>query len=50
MLTLHNGNLNKINSITKNPLILAYHALDPKNGTLLEPATHFASNMIATEK
>jgi hypothetical protein len=39
-----------LNSATKYPSIPTYHALDPKNGSLLEEPTPFAGDVILTEK
>jgi RNA ligase len=44
------ADLAKLNSLTKYPSILTYHALDPKNGKLLEEVTAFAGTVIGTEK
>jgi len=42
--------LRVLNSLTKYPSIPTYHALDPRNGGLLEPATAFSGDVIGTEK
>src|SRR5262245_36456210 len=42
--------LAKLNSLTKYPSILTYHALDPRNGALCEEVTAFAGTVIGTEK
>lgn len=42
--------LARLNSATKYPSIDTYHTLDPKNGMLLEQWTHFAGEVILTEK
>lgn len=39
-----------LNSMTKYPSIPTYHALDPKNGSLGEPAIAFEGDVIGTEK
>jgi hypothetical protein len=44
------ADLAKLNSLTKYPSIMTYHALDPKNGALLEEVTAFAGTVIGTEK
>lgn len=43
-------NLVKLNSLTKYPSIPTYHALDPKNGSLLEETIAFTGEVIGTEK
>jgi len=47
---LRSANLRALNSLTKYPSIPTYHALDPKNGGLLEEPTVFTADVIATEK
>jgi hypothetical protein len=42
--------LRALNSLTKYPSIPTYHALDPKNGGLLEECITFPDGVIATEK
>jgi len=42
--------LAKLNSLTKYPAIPTYHALDPRNGELLEDVTTFVGEVIGTEK
>lgn len=44
------ANLRAINSLTKYPSIPTYHALDPRNGSLLDEVTAFPGKVIATEK
>lgn len=39
-----------LNSATKYPSIETYHALDPKDGTLLDKAMPFTGNVVLTEK
>lgn len=43
-------NLAALNSATKYPSIPTYHALDPKNGSLIEEPTVFDGDVILTEK
>lgn len=43
-------NLRAVNSLTKYPSIPTYHALDPKNGSLLDDVVRFPGEVIATEK
>lgn len=43
-------NLAPLNSATKYPSIPTYHALDPKNGSLLDEPTAFPGDVILTEK
>ncbi|MFG1963141.1 RNA ligase family protein [Nonomuraea sp. NPDC049028] len=43
-------NLRKLNSLTKYPSIPTHHALDPKNGGLLEEPTVYEGTVIGTEK
>ncbi len=47
---LRETDLAKLNSLTKYPSIPTYHALDPKNGSLLEQVTAFPDSVIGTEK
>lgn len=47
---LHAVNLRKLNSLTKYPSIPTHHALDPKNGGLLEEPTVYEGRIIGTEK
>lgn len=47
---LRTANLRALNSMTKYPSIPTYHALDPKNGGLLEEPVTFPAEVIATEK
>jgi hypothetical protein len=42
--------LERLNSLTKYPSIPTYHALDPKNGSLLETPIEFTGPLLATEK
>jgi hypothetical protein len=44
------ADLRALNSMTKYPSIPTYHALDPKNGNLLEDPVRFTGHVIATEK
>jgi hypothetical protein len=46
----HMTDLAALNSATKYPSIPTYHALDPKNGSLLEQPTIFESDVVLTEK
>lgn len=48
--TLKSEHLRAINSMTKYPSIPTYHALDPKDGGLLEEPTIFPSDVLVTEK
>ncbi|MGW4663213.1 RNA ligase family protein [Streptosporangium sandarakinum] len=50
MLTLRTADLGKLNSLTKYPSIPTHHALDPKNGGLLEEPTIFTGAVVGTEK
>lgn len=50
MFTLRTADLRKLNSLTKYPSIPTHHALDPKNGGLLEEPTAFTGTVIGTEK
>lgn len=50
MIDLRTIDLRKINSLTKYPSIPTHHALDPKNGGLLEQPTHYDGTVIGTEK
>lgn len=47
-------NLQRLNSLTKYPSIPTFHALDPKNGNLIEEAVNFTGDdsglVLATEK
>jgi hypothetical protein len=47
---LRAADLRVLNSLTKYPSIPTYHELDPRNGGLLESATAFPGDVIATEK
>ncbi len=47
---LRSIDLKKLNSITKYPSIPTYHALDPKNGRLLEERVEFSGPVVLTEK
>lgn len=47
---MSNPYLAALNTATKYPSIPTYHALDPKNGSLLEEATAFNGDVILTEK
>lgn len=47
---LRSVDLTALNALTKYPSIPTHHALDPKNGGLLEPAVKFAGPVIGTEK
>ncbi|WP_432987115.1 RNA ligase family protein [Dactylosporangium sp. CA-233914] len=47
---LRAADLRVLNSLTKYPSIPTYHELDPRDGTLLESATAFPADIIATEK
>lgn len=47
---LRSADLRKLNSLTKYPSIPTHHALDPKNGGLLEEPTVFEWTVIGTEK
>ncbi|MFI5907422.1 RNA ligase family protein [Dactylosporangium sp. NPDC051541] len=47
---LRAADLRALNSPTKYPSIPTYHELDPRNGGLLESATAFPGDVIATEK
>jgi hypothetical protein len=50
MTDIRSINLDALNSATKYPSIPTYHALDPKNGSLLEQPTEFTGDVILTEK
>jgi RNA ligase len=50
MFDLRSVDFGVLNSLTKYPSIPTHHALDPKNGGLLEPATTFDGTIIGTEK
>ncbi|WP_327093025.1 RNA ligase family protein [Nonomuraea sp. NBC_01738] len=50
MVDLRAVDLRKINSLTEYPSIPTQHALDPKNGGLLEEPTRFDGPVIGTEK
>lgn len=47
---LRTTDLRKLNSLTKYPSIPTHHALDPKNGGLLEEPTLYEGPVIGTEK
>ncbi|WP_433084605.1 RNA ligase family protein [Dactylosporangium sp. CA-052675] len=47
---LRTADLRALNSLTKYPSIPTYHELDPRDGRLLESATAFPGDVIATEK
>ncbi|MER7281461.1 RNA ligase family protein [Dactylosporangium sp. NPDC000244] len=47
---LRTADLRALNSLTKYPSIPTYHELDPRDGVLLESATAFPGDVIATEK
>lgn len=47
---LRAADLRVLNSLTKYPSIPTYHELDPRNGGLIESATAFPGDVIATEK
>lgn len=47
---LRAADLRVLNSLTKYPSIPTYHELDPRNGGLVESATAFPGEVIATEK
>jgi hypothetical protein len=47
---LRAADLRVLNSLTKYPSIPTYHELDPRNGGLVESATVFPGEAIATEK
>lgn len=44
------ANLRAINSMTKYPSIPTYHALDPRNGSLLDETIPFVGPVLGTEK
>src|SRR5687767_1954189 len=44
------ADLKAINSMTKYPSIPTYHALDPRDGSLLEETIPFSGMVIGTEK
>jgi RNA ligase-like protein len=50
MIDLRTVDLRKVNSLTKYPSIPTHHALDPKNGGLLEEPTIYEGTVIGTEK
>lgn len=50
MFTLRSADLRKLNSLAKYPSIPTHHALDPKNGGLLEEPTAYTGPVIGTEK
>lgn len=50
MIDLRSVDLRKVNSLTKYPSIPTHHALDPKNGGLLEEPTVYDGTVIGTEK
>jgi hypothetical protein len=50
MADLRSTDLAALNSATKYPSIPTYHALDPKNGSLLDQATAFTGDVVLTEK
>lgn len=50
MIDLRTVDLRKVNSLTKYPSIPTHHALDPKNGGLLEEPTVYEGPVIGTEK
>ncbi|MFF4417047.1 RNA ligase family protein [Streptosporangium sp. NPDC001559] len=50
MFDLRNADLRKLNSMTKYPSIPTHHALDSKNGGLLEEPTQYEGPVIGTEK
>lgn len=50
MFDIHVADLRKVNSLTKYPSIPTHHALDPKNGGLLEQPTEYHWSVIGTEK
>lgn len=50
VMDLRSVDLRAINSLTKYPSIPTYHALDPRNGGLLDEVTSFTGPVIATEK
>jgi hypothetical protein len=47
---IRTANLRVINSMTKYPSIPTYHALDPKNGGLLDESVPFTGRVFLTEK
>lgn len=47
---LRTADLVRLNSLTKYPSIPTYHALDPKNGNLVETPVSFNGKIIVTEK
>jgi len=49
-LTARTADLRAVNSLTKYPSIPTYHALDPRNGGLLDEVTRFEGVVIGTEK
>lgn len=50
MIDLQSVDLRKVNSLTKYPSMPTHHALDPKNGGLLEEPTVYEGPVIGTEK
>ncbi len=50
LMDLRSVDLRALNSLTKYPSIPTYHALDPRNGGLLDEVTRFTGPVIATEK
>ncbi|WP_049559679.1 RNA ligase family protein [Nonomuraea sp. SBT364] len=50
MFSLRSADLRKLNSLTKYPSIPTHHALDPKNGGLLEEPARYEGPVIGTEK
>ena len=48
--TVRTANLRALNSLTKYPSIPTYHALDPRNGGLLDEAVRFPGPVLGTEK
>lgn len=50
MFSLRSADLRKLNSLSKYPSIPTHHALDPKNGGLLEEPTVYEGTVIGTEK
>lgn len=50
MFDLRRADLARINTLTKYPSIPTYHALDPKNGLLLDATVDLSGPVVATEK
>lgn len=50
MLRVTDIDIDKLDSMTKYPSIPTYHALSPKNGTLIEECINFDDEVIITEK